>query len=176
MRRWEISSELASKGFDVLLEWSLVWSKSVLECFRECLACRCEWPSTQSSCLKVFSECLECCWIVLKCSVYIGCLRVLECYVVLPGANGRAPEVLANRQLARPPLALPGLVKQPRLGARCSAWARPAGISFISSLFSSSFSSSSSSSPIYQGATGALGGETFFYARTLALAHRCLPC
>ena len=133
VRRWEISSELASEGFNVLLEWSLVWSKSVLECFRECLACRCEWPSTQSSCLKVFSECLECCWIVLKCSVYIGCLRVLECYVVLPGANGRAPEVLAHRQLARSPLALPGLVKQPRLGARCSARAGSAGISCISS-------------------------------------------
>ena len=27
-----------------------------------------------------------------------------------------------------------------------------------------------------KGATRALGGETFFYARTLALAHRCLPC
>ena len=55
---------------------------------------------------------------------------------MLPGANGRAHEVLAHRQLARPPLSLPSLVKQPRLGARGSAWARPAGISFISSSFS----------------------------------------
>ena len=106
--------------------------------------------------------------------------------MLLSGANGRASKVLSHSQLAWPPLPLPRLVQQPRLGARCSPRACPAGIcSFFSSFYSSfssifCFSSSSSifsfSSFAFAGATRALGCETLFHACTLALAHRCLPC